>query len=205
MDLFGFDLIADYNADEDQIAVIGHTANVFVDHVDFDNDGTLESIVTTVSLQNGGGGAHDRDLIGVVFVEGDLVDAEDIKTDSGVTYGVVEAFDDVAQAINRQGDSKSVTEGGETFDGYDYRGAGEYDVAPAGNPRDLMDTPFWDEGQTFVTGPTPEPDIELTRDPFEPLGFVEAAGVTLFGTAGDDVLEPPSPDAVDGLPGALGL
>ena len=141
----------------------------------------------------------------MVFVEGDLVDAEDIKTDSGVTYGVVETFDDVAQAINQQGDSKSVTEGGETFDGYDYRGAGEYDVAPAGNPRDLMDTPFWDEGQTFVTGPTPEPDIELTRDPFEPLGFVEAAGVTLFGTAGDDVLEPPSPDAVDGLPGALGL
>ncbi|MEM6760453.1 MAG: LamG-like jellyroll fold domain-containing protein [Pseudomonadota bacterium] len=205
VDLFGFDLIADYNSADDHIAVIGHTANVFVDHVDFDNDGTMESIITTVSLQHGGGGAHDRDLIGVVFVEGDLVDVNDIKTDNGVTYGVVETFDQVAQAINQQGDSKTVTEDGETFDGYDYRGPGEFDVAPVGNPADLMTTPYWDAGQALVQGPSEAPDIELTRDPFEPLGFVGAAGQNKTGTNGDDLLTPDGPEAPDGLPGALGF
>ena len=205
VDHYGFDLIADYNAAEDHIAVIGHTANVFVEHVDFDNDGTLESVITTVSLQHGGGGAHDRDLIGVTFVEGDLVDVNDIKTDNGVTYGIVERFDDVAQAINQQGESKQVTEGGETFDGYDYRGAGEFDVAPVGAPEDLMDTPFWDEAQAYIGAPSTEPEIELTRDPFEPLGFADAQSQTKTGTDGDDLITPDAPDAPDGLPGASGF
>ncbi len=205
VDMYGFDLIADYNVEEDHIAVIGHTANVFVDHVDYDNDGTVESIITTVSLQHGGGGAHDRDLIGVTFVEGDLVNKDDIKTDNGVTYGVVESFDDVAQAINQQGESKQVTEGGETFDGYDYRGAGEYNVAPDGSPEDLMDTPFWEEAQAYIGAPSDEPEIELTRDPFDQLGFVEAEGQTKTGTDGDDVITPDAPDEADGLPGALGF
>ncbi len=205
VDLHGFDLIADYNKQDDHIAVIGHTANVFVDHVDFDNDGTVESIITTVSLQHGGGGAHDRDLIGVTFVEGDLVDVNDIKTDNGVTYGIVETYDEVAQAINQQGDSKQVTEGGETFDGYDYRGAGEYNVAPVGTPEDLMDTPFWDQAQAYIGAPSDPPDIELTRDPFEQLGFVAADGQTKVGTSGDDLITPDAPPAPDGLPGALGF
>ncbi|MEM6941989.1 MAG: LamG-like jellyroll fold domain-containing protein [Pseudomonadota bacterium] len=205
VDLYGFDLIGDYNADEDHIAVIGHTANVFVDHVDYDDDGVMESIITTVSLQHGGGGAHDRDLIGVTFVEGDLVDVDDIKTDNGVTYGVVEGFDDVAQAINQQGESKALTEGGETFDGYDYRGAGEFNVAPVGAAEDLMDTPFWDEAQASFSAPSDEPEVELTRDPFEPLGFEEAAGQVKTGTDGDDVITPDAPAEPDGLPGALGF
>ncbi|MEL6642175.1 MAG: hypothetical protein AAFP98_12855, partial [Pseudomonadota bacterium] len=205
VDLHGFDMIADYNAEDDHIAVIGHTANVFVDHVDYDNDGVTESIITTVSLQHGGGGAHDRDLIGVTFVEGDLVDVDDIKTDNGVTYGVVETFDEVAQAINQQGESKQVTEGGETFDGYDYRGAGEFDVAPVGAPEDLMDNPYWDEAQALIGAPSDEEEIELTRDPFDQLGFTEADGQTKTGTDGDDVIAPDAPADADGLPGALGF
>ncbi|MEM1074698.1 MAG: LamG-like jellyroll fold domain-containing protein [Pseudomonadota bacterium] len=205
VDLYGFDMIADYTKAEDHIAVIGHTANVFVDHVDFDNDGTVESIITTVSLQHGGGGAHDRDLIGVTFVEGDLVDVDDIKTDNGVTYGIVESIDDVAQAINQQGESKQVTEGGETFEGYDYRGAGEFNVAPDGAPEDLMDTPYWEDAQAYIGAPSTDPEVELTRDPFEPLGFVEAVGQIKIGTDGDDLITPDAPDTPDGLPGALGF
>ncbi|MEM9247970.1 MAG: hypothetical protein AAGB05_04640, partial [Pseudomonadota bacterium] len=205
VDTFGFDLIADYNAAEDHIAVIGHTANVHVAHVDFDDDGVTESIVSVVSQQHGNGGAHDRDLIGVLFVEGDLVEADAIQTDAGVTYGVVEDFADVAEAIHQVGDTKSVTEGGQEYHGYDYRDAGEPFVAPEGDPEDLMDTPFWDDAQPLVTGPSEADEIELTRDPFDQLGFTDAPGQTKTGGTGADLLEPDAPPAPEGLPGALGV
>ncbi len=205
VDAFGFDLIADYNAAEDHIAVIGHTANVFVEHSDFDGDGVTESIVTVISQQHGNGGAHDRDLMGVVFVEGDLVDVEDIQTDANVTYGVVENYADVAQAIHQVGDTKSVTEGGTTYHGYDYREAGEETVAPAGAPEDLMDTPYWADAQAYVTGPAAGDEIELTRDPFDQLGFTDAPGQTKTGTDGADLIAPDAPPAPPGLPGALGF
>ncbi|MBT8415346.1 MAG: hypothetical protein KJO30_13545, partial [Boseongicola sp.] len=57
VDSFGIDIIADYNAEEDSIAVIGHTANVYVEHADVIGDGALESIITVISNQHGGGGA----------------------------------------------------------------------------------------------------------------------------------------------------
>ncbi|MEM9902142.1 MAG: LamG-like jellyroll fold domain-containing protein [Pseudomonadota bacterium] len=205
VDAMGFDLIADYNAEEDHIAVIGHTANVFVEHTDFDNDGVTESIITTVSKQHGNGGAHDRDLIGVTFVEGDLVDVEDIQTDAGVTYGVVETFADVAEAVHQVGETKTVTDGGTTYHGYDYREAGEVTNAPDGDPEDLMDNPYWTDAQAYVTGPSDAPEIELTRDPFDQLGFSDAAGQTKTGGNGADMIAPDAPPAPGGLPGALGF
>ena len=205
VDLFGFDLIADYDAGEDHIAVIGHTVNVHVEHVDYDSDGVTESVITAISKQHGAGGAHDRDLVGVVFVEGDLVQAADIQTDAGVTYGVVEKYADVAQAIHLVGETKTVTEGGTTHHGYDYRGPGEVMRAPEGDAADLMDNPYWAEAQAHVTGPSPEAGPELTRAPFEPLGFVAAAGESVSGTAADDAIAPEAPPAAPGLPGALGV
>ncbi|MBT8423539.1 MAG: hypothetical protein KJO67_01075, partial [Silicimonas sp.] len=55
VDSFGIDLIADYDKDEDHIAVIGHTANVYVEHRDVIGDSALESIITVMSNQHGGG------------------------------------------------------------------------------------------------------------------------------------------------------
>ncbi|MEM6539418.1 MAG: hypothetical protein AAF668_17035, partial [Pseudomonadota bacterium] len=74
VDSFGIDIIADYNAAEDSIAVIGHTAVPYVTYADVMGDEALESIITVISVQHGIGGAHDRDLIGQVIVHGDLVD-----------------------------------------------------------------------------------------------------------------------------------
>ncbi|CAN0596222.1 unnamed protein product, partial [Ectocarpus sp. 12 AP-2014] len=113
VDSFGIDIIADYNADEDQIAVIGHTAVPYVTYADVMGDDALESIITVISVQHGNGGAHDRDLIGQVIVHGDLVDVEDIQTDDMVTYGVVENYADVAQALAPSGEEKITAVDGE--------------------------------------------------------------------------------------------
>ena len=75
VDSGGIDIIADYVAAEDHIAIIGHTANVFVHHRDMNGDGHLDTQIDVVSIQHGGGGAHAADLIGQVLVFGDLVEA----------------------------------------------------------------------------------------------------------------------------------
>ena len=97
---FGIDVIADYNADEDTIAIIGHTVAPEVEHklIDSDGDGRLDeaiSIITVYSNQGDGGGAHTRDLIGQIVVHGDLVDLEDIVRDAGVTHGIVDTVDEL--------------------------------------------------------------------------------------------------------------
>ena len=102
MDSFGIDTIADYVAGEDHIAVIGHTANIEVQNVDLDGDGDEESIITVYSQQGGGGGAHTQDLIGQIIVHGDAVEAEDIVTDAGVFFGIVDTLN--TQAGDRRGD-----------------------------------------------------------------------------------------------------
>ena len=58
VDSFGIEIIADYVAAEDQIAVIGHTANVYVDYRDMDGDGDEESIITIIANQHGGAQPH---------------------------------------------------------------------------------------------------------------------------------------------------
>ena len=113
VDSGGIDIIADYNAEEDHIAVIGHTAVPYVTYADVMGDDALESIITVISAQHGGGGAHDRDLITQVIVHGDLVDVEDIQTDDMVTYGVVEGYDDIATALAPPGDEKITMVDGE--------------------------------------------------------------------------------------------
>ena len=51
VDSFGIDVIADYDASEDHIAIIGHTVDPEVEHRDVDGDGILESIITVYSNQ----------------------------------------------------------------------------------------------------------------------------------------------------------
>ncbi len=201
VDSFGIAKIADYNANEDKIAVIGHTANVFVEHRDTDGDGDDESIVTVISKQHGGGGAHDQDLIGQVIVHGDLVTEDDIETDAGVTYGVVENYADVMEAINPAGDTKvEIINGVEVF-GYDTRGPGGELGEITGDPENHIENPYLDQ---VVTADPIAPLSEPTRYPFEQLGEIDAPGQQINGTDTAELLMPVAPTEPAGLPGALG-
>ncbi|MEL6521527.1 MAG: LamG-like jellyroll fold domain-containing protein, partial [Pseudomonadota bacterium] len=203
VDSFGIEVIADYNAEEDHIAVIGHTANVTdVTYRDIDGDGDEESIVTILSLQHGGGGAHTQDLIGQIIVYGDRVEADDIETDNGVTYGIVENYADVAEAIYQPGEEKISIVDGEEVKGYDTRDENGNLGAVTGNPEDYVDNPF--EAEVTYGDPQPE-EPEETRAPFEPIEMVEAQGQTYTGTNGADDLSQEELPEPSGLPGALAL
>ncbi|SMX24119.1 LamG-like jellyroll fold domain-containing protein [Boseongicola aestuarii] len=179
-------------------------------------DEALESIITVISNQHGGGGAHDMDLIGQIIVHGDLVNKEDIKTDANVTYGIVDSYADVVEALDPKGDEKITIVDGVEYKGYDTRtpsegatkatnnGMGtENTGAVTGDPagafgntnfsEDMLESPPHDEGPT------------LTRDPFNPLGFEDAPDYTITGNAGANTLGQPEADAPEGLPGALGF
>ncbi len=215
VDSSGIDIIADYNADEDHIAVIGHTANIYVEHKDVMGDEALESIITVISNQHGGGGAHDMDLIGQVIVHGDLVEKGDIQTDANVTYGLVESYDDVAEALFPQGEEKITIVDGVEYKGYDTRtpsegatketnnGMGTEDVGPVtGDPYGAFENGNFADSMLVTPVHVDEP--ELTRDPFEQLGFEEVAGQIITGGSGNNNLSPDEPAEPAGLPGALG-
>jgi Ca2+-binding RTX toxin-like protein len=215
VDSFGIDIIGDYNAEEDQIAIIGHTAVPFVRYEDVNGDGVEESIIDVVSIQHGNGGAHDRDLIGQVVVFGDRVEVEDIQTDDGVTYGIVDTYADVAEALVPNGEEKITIVDGQEVKGYDTRepmegmsggghGLGTNVLgAVTGNPFAAFDNPNFDE--TMLGAPTPEgEEMEPTRAPYEPLGSVEEEGQTITGTNASETLAPEAPAEPEGLPGALG-
>ncbi|MEM9044355.1 MAG: LamG-like jellyroll fold domain-containing protein [Pseudomonadota bacterium] len=185
-DINGIEVFGDYVAGEDAIAVIGHTANVSVSYADTDGDGDEESIITIISNQHGGGGAHNQDLLGFAIIHGDRVEEDDIQTDAGVTYGIVDGIADVAEAIFPVGELKETVIDGETVYGYDTRSPGG-DLGPINSePWKYIDNPYL-EGLSFAD-PVNAPEIDYTREPFEQLGFVEVAGVTVDGGNGNDVL-----------------
>ena len=216
VDSFGIDIIADYNAEEDSIAVIGHTANVYVEHADVIGDEALESIITVISNQHGGGGAHDMDLIGQVIVHGDLVNKEDIQTDANVTYGIVDTYADVVEALDPKGDEKITVVDGVAYKGYDTRtpsdgatkatnnGMGtENTGAVTGDPAGAFENDNFSED--MLETPVHEETPTLTRDPFEQLGVEDVPGYTITGTGNGEVLGQPAPADPAGLPGALGF
>ena len=208
VDSFGIDVVADYNAEEDSIAVIGHTATVHITYADVWGDEAEESIITVISNQGGGGGAHTQDLIGQLIVHGDRVEVGDIQTDAGVTYGIVEGLDDVTEALFPKGDLKQTEIGGEIVFGYDTRDALGGLGAVTGMPSEHFDNPFFSEALLVTPVHLDEP--ELTRDPFEQLGTIAVAGEdnTAPGsekaaTAVGDHIAPDEAPEPDGLPGAL--
>ncbi|MEM8730969.1 MAG: LamG-like jellyroll fold domain-containing protein [Pseudomonadota bacterium] len=204
VDLFGIDMIADFVKGEDQIAVIGHTATVHtIEYRDIDSDGDMESIVTVISKQHGNGGAHDRDLIGQLVVFGDRVEEDDIITDSGVTYGIVETYAEVAEALFPVGETKMTTINGQVVYGYDTRDA-QGGLGPVtGAPEDFIDNPYLNDASVMssLADPTSE-GPEETRYPFDQLGTQDAPGVTITGTGASETLAPAT-TAATGLPGAL--
>ncbi|MEM1298437.1 MAG: LamG-like jellyroll fold domain-containing protein [Pseudomonadota bacterium] len=218
VDSWGIDIIADYVAGEDQIAIAGHTASICdISYRDTDGDGDMETIITVSSDQSGGcaatgnatchcmdnlarsGGAHDQDLIGQIIVHGDLVTEDDIVLDAGVTYGIVANFDDVQEAIFQVGDLKVSEVNGQQVYGYDTRDDQGNFGAVTGSPEDFVDNPYLNAVTFGDPGPGPEPE---TRAPFDQLGTVEAASQNITGTNGNDNLAPSEP-AETGLPGAL--
>ena len=220
VDSSGIDIIADYNADEDHIAIIGHTTVPFVTYQDVNGDGIEESIITMISVQHGGGGAHDRDLIGQAIVFGDRVEVEDIKTDDMVTYGVVEGYEDVAQALAPQGDEKVTVVDGVEYKGYDTRspmqgmdgteGAGHGPGtnvlgAVTGDPFGAFQNANFDPATMLATG-TGDDEATLieTRAPFDQLGFEEVEGSQISGNNNNNTLSQADATEASGLPGALG-
>ena len=201
VDSFGIDIVADYVAGEDQIAVIGHTANVYVDYRDTDGDGDDESIVTVISNQHGGGGAHDQDLIGQLIVHGDRVEKDDIITDANVTYGIVDTIYEVAEALFPVGETKVTQIGGETVFGYDTRDE-DGGLGPiTGAPEDFVDNPYLAGVETG--DPRSGAQTEETRYPFEPLPVVEIPGRIAQGGSTDEVIAQIQASDPAGLPGAL--
>jgi len=200
VDSSGIDIITDYNASEDHIAIIGHTANIEVEHVDVDGDGDDESVITIYSNQ-ANGGAHTQDLLGQAIVFGDKVNAEDIVTDAGVTYGMVENYADVDEAINPTGELKTSGPNGEVI-GYDTRDANGNEGLVTGNPFAHSDNPYLDS-VTYAAPSEAGPNYD-SRAFFDQQGFDEVAGDTYNGDDTDNVLtgEPAAAPAT-GLPGAL--
>ncbi|MEL7464658.1 MAG: LamG-like jellyroll fold domain-containing protein [Pseudomonadota bacterium] len=222
VDSFGIVMIADYNAAEDQIAVIGHTATICdIEYRDINGDGIMETIVSITSDQGGGcaatgastcacldnnaraGGAHDQDLLGQIIVYGDLVTADDIVTDAGVTYGIVETYAEVAEALFPQGETKVTEIDGEIVYGYDTRDEEGNYGAIMGAPEDYFENPYVDD-VTFGM-PSDEELFTPTRDPFDQLGTVAVADQVKEGGMGSEVIAPDAPPASTGLPGALGF
>ncbi|MEM7508317.1 MAG: LamG-like jellyroll fold domain-containing protein [Pseudomonadota bacterium] len=205
VDAFGIDMIADFRAHEDTIAVIGHTASdIRVRYVDTDRDGDDESIVTVYSNQHGGGGAHDDDLLGVIIVHGDRVEADDIITDAGVTYGIVDNISDLAEAIAPDGELKESRANGTTYFGYDSRTAGG-SFGPLLNRPWAFDENPHEESNLFSYARPSSTIYNNSRGTAEQLGILEIDGVTIEGTDGNDVLSPPTALPEVGLPGALGF
>ena len=93
VETIGTKIVTDYDAAEgDTLVFEGHTVQLgTLEHVDFDGDGTLDTVLSFVSNQ-ANGGAHDDDQVGRVVVLNTLLDAAEITVDAGVFYGVEEPF-----------------------------------------------------------------------------------------------------------------
>ena len=76
----------------------------------------MVSVITAYS-QQGGGGAHDEDYLGYIVVYGDRVEEDDIETDAGAHYGIVDTIDQIHEAVA----PSSTAEEGEPFFAYDTR------------------------------------------------------------------------------------
>ncbi|MEM7239764.1 MAG: LamG-like jellyroll fold domain-containing protein, partial [Pseudomonadota bacterium] len=221
VDAFGIEVIGDYVAGEDKIAIIGHTAEICdISYRDVDGDGDLESIITVHSNQSGpcvatgsptcncqadlansGGGAHDQDILGYIIVHGDLVEEADIELDAGVTYGIVENISQVAEALFPEGELKVTEIDGELVYGYDTRDDAGNLGAITGTPEDFIENPFF--AAADFGDPSEGDVIEPTRFPFEPLESIEAAGETKSSGSKSETIISTADEDSGGMPGPI--
>nr|MDJ0640654.1 hypothetical protein [Paracoccaceae bacterium] len=163
VDGLGVDVVADYNkAEGDTISVIGHTTNIEVDYrtIDTDGDGVDDdavSVITVYSQQGNGGGAHDEDYLGYIIVHGDRVEEDDIETNAGAHYGIVETIDDIQEAVAPTGETKWIdTDGDGEADllGYDSR---DVEGDPVGtSPWEYSSNEWLNSGQVDFASTLPQ-------------------------------------------------
>ncbi|MEL6266095.1 MAG: LamG-like jellyroll fold domain-containing protein, partial [Pseudomonadota bacterium] len=148
VDSWGIEIVADYNRDEDKISVLGHTVQIEIDYKAYDSDGdgvndAVASIISPYSQQGKNGGAHDEDGLGHIVVFGDMVYEEDVITDAGVHYGIVDTLDELQEALAPTGEGKVTTlDDGTVIYGYDSR---DVDGDPIGSdPLAFSENPYLD-------------------------------------------------------------
>ncbi|MEM6538889.1 MAG: LamG-like jellyroll fold domain-containing protein [Pseudomonadota bacterium] len=163
VDGLGIDVVADFNkAEGDTISVIGHTTQVEVDHrtIDTNDDGIdddIVSVITVYSQQGNGGGAHDEDYLGYIVVHGDRVEEDDIETDAGAHYGIVDTIDEIQEAVAPNGETKWLDLDGDGVAehlGYDTR---DVDGDPVGSSPWAYSSNEWlNTGQVDLTSSLPD-------------------------------------------------
>lgn len=84
--------IADFNPEEDTLVFEGHTVNLASTvYEDVNGDGTIDTVFSFVSVQNGGG-AHDGDLLGTLTILDNVVELDNNGINRGVFYGVEDPY-----------------------------------------------------------------------------------------------------------------
>ena len=115
VDRLGDDVITDFSlAEGDKIEIVGHTTEILdIEYLDVDGDFQADATRIHIYSQQGrGGGAHDEDRLGTVTVYGDLVDEDDIFTDAGPAYGIVETVWELEDAVTPLFASTETARGG---------------------------------------------------------------------------------------------
>jgi hypothetical protein len=89
----GHKTIVDFNPEDDSLVFEGHTVNLAKTlHADVNGDGTIDTVFSFVSIQNGGG-AHDGDELGTVTILNHVVELDNNDINRGVFYGVETPYD----------------------------------------------------------------------------------------------------------------
>ena len=91
---FGTDVITDYNPNEDNIIIEGHTATIKrIVHTDADGSGSTDTVIEVMSQQGDGGGSHDEDFLGTLVVLDNQLNEGDIQVDAESVIGIFETWD----------------------------------------------------------------------------------------------------------------
>jgi hypothetical protein len=84
--------LTDFDPDEDTLIFEGHTVNLASTvHEDVNGDGTIDTVFSFVSVQNGGG-AHDGDHLGTVTILDHVVVLNNDDINRNVFYGVEDPY-----------------------------------------------------------------------------------------------------------------
>ena len=102
VDGIGEDHITDFNRNEgDFISITGHTTEVYkITMKDADGDGQADdSVLHLRSNQGSGGGAHNMDLLGKIYVWNTVITEDDFSVKANVHFGIVDTIDEIDEAV----------------------------------------------------------------------------------------------------------
>ena len=151
-----------------------------------DGAGDEAASIIRVYSNQANGGAHTQDLMGLIVVRGDLVDADVIVREAGVTHGIVETVDDIQEALAPSGELKTtVLEDGTTVYGYDTRDAEGNLGAIITNPEQYSDNSFQDSTLFEFASNVPD-DVPQAVAVIDELSYPELDGMTFSGESGQE-------------------